>query len=630
MIRVTKKCSASNVELRPVFNRAFRAVSGRAFRTAALLVLGFVSTWSVQAASVQLSTLPAIVAAQDHFCGTDSHSDAAHAHVRSFLTARAVRGPSVPLFKSGSPPDVGAEQDFRVFESDNWMSLTFQAVDITAAYVLWVETEELDNGNVTNEEIVALRGHLLESTPSGSVEPGQGILENIHSRFGLPPNVDGDGLVDILVYDIGRGPSNTLGYVHSADVNPDAPPGVGNGRDILYLDSDRGTANLTTLAAIAAHEYTHLVHLSYGWDTTFLNEGYAEYAMVMNGYFWRNITFLNQQTEYQRTLMDWRDGGGPGAVDYERAGLFVTYLANLVGPDGVGQMLKGPNMKGPKGIDSVLTMHGDSFANALQDYHAANLFNDRSLGERFGYAEPGRSALRISLADQVIDGENPNIVNGEGAPGTVSSGQSVNSGAVRYFRWADVADFSFTFETPGWRGFPGPFQQQQRETLYARNRVRLVFEPMDGGPLAFQDVMPGTGFQDFPGVYASVTAIFSHLNPEAVPGDQIEFEALWTRPSTIVTDVEHTPVPPSDLAIWPNPVSAGASINISLPVQSPGVYRVDLVDILGRVHDRSSLGYLEAGRNIATIHGGSWSTGTWFIRISGPDYQTTRRITVLR
>ncbi len=615
MIRVTKNCSASNVEHLPVFKRAFRA--------AVLFSLAFLAA----------AFVPSIVTAQDHYCGTDSHSEAAHAHVQSFLTARAARGPSVPLFKSGSPPDVGTEQDFRVFESDNWMPLTFRAMDVTAAYVLWVETEELDNGNVTVQEITALRSHLLDSTPSGSVDPGQGILSNIHQRLGFPPDVDGDGLVDILVYDIGRGPSNTLGYVHSADVNPDVAPGVGNGRDILYLDSDRGTANLTTLAAIAAHEYTHLVHLSYGWDTTFLNEGYAEYAMVMNGYFWRNITFLNQQPEYQRTLMDWRDGGGPGAVDYERAGLFVTYLANLAGPDAVGQMLKGPTIKGPKGIDSVLAIHGDSFANALQDYHAANLFNDRSLGARFGYAEPGRSSIRISLASQVIDGENPNIVNGEGDPGTVSSGQSVNSGAVRYFKWVDVADFAFSFESPGWRGFPGPFQQQQRETLYARNRLRLVFEPIDGGPLAFRDVEPGTGFQDFPGVFASVTAIFSHLNPEAVPGDQIEFEALWTRPSTIVTDVEEAGVPssalPSDLTFWPNPVSAGATVSVRLDVQTPGVYHVDLVDILGRIHDRSSLGYLAAGQNTAKIPGGSLSTGTWFMRITGPGFQATRRIVVL-
>jgi hypothetical protein len=601
---------------------------------AVVLAVGFVWAASAQAASIQVSASQAIAAAQDHFCGTDSHSEAAHAHVQSFLTARAARGPSVPLFKSGAPPDVGAEQDFRVFESDNWMTITFRAMDVTSAYVLWVEIEELDNGNVTPQEITALRSHLLESTPAGSVGTGKGILANIHEQFGTPPNVDGDGLVDILVYDIGRGPSNTLGYVHSADVNPNAPSGVGNGRDILYLDSDRGTANLTTLAAIAAHEYTHLVHLTYGWDATFLNEGYAEYAMVMNGYFWRNITFLNQQPEYQRPLMDWRDGGGPGAIDYERAGLFVTYLANLVGPDGVGQMLTGLDVKGVKGIDSVLTMHGDSFADALQDYHAANLFNDRSLGQRFGYTESGRSSIRITLSGQVIDGENPNIVNGEGDPGTVSSGQSVNSGAVRYFKWADVADFAFEFETPGWRGFPGPFQQQQRETLYARNRVRLVLEPKDGGPLVFHDVVPGTGFHRFPGIYASVTAIFSHLNPEAVPGDQIEFEALWTRPSTIATDVEHAPAPssalPAELALWPNPVPAGATINVRISVESPGVHHVDVVDILGRIHDRSSLGYLESGQITTTIPGNALSTGTWFLRITGPGYHATRRIVVLR
>lgn len=609
----------------PLFKIAFNIASKMASNLSATFTL---------AGLILSAAFPAGLLAQDHYCGTDSHSDSARSHAQAFLAARVAMGPDMPLFKSGSPPEIGAEQQFNVFESDTWMPLSFRAKDVTGSYVLWVEIAELDNGNVTDGEIAALRNHLLESTPTGSVEPSKGILANIHDEFGLPPNVDGDGLVDILLYDIGRGPSGTLGYVHSADVNPDVAPGVGNGRDILYLDSDRGTADLTTLAAIAAHEYTHLVHLSYGWDATFLNEGYAEYAMVMNGYFWRNITFLSQQTEYQRTLLDWRENGGPGAIDYERAGLFVTYLANRVGPEGIGQMLTGSKIKGTKGIDSVLTMHGDSFANALQDYHAANLFNDRSLDQRFGYAEPGRSSIRISLADQVIDGENPAIVNGEGDPGTVSSGQSVNSGAVRYFKWANVADFSLSFETPGWRGFPAAFQQQQRETLYTRNRVRLVFEPAGDGPVVVHAVSPGTGFQDFPGVFASVTAIFSHLNPEAVPGDQIEFEALWTRPSTIVTDVEgmgpdQFPSEKTGLDIWPNP-SIGGSITMDLTVRSTGDYQAEFVDMLGRVHARTSLGTLTAGQHLIPLRNSALTTGTWLLRVSGPGLQATRVLTVVR
>ncbi len=564
-----------------------------------------------------------------HFCATDSGSDEARRHVAAFLHAREAG--LLPQHKGASlPPDLGDEEEFNVLESNAWMPLRFRAVDVTSSYVLWVEIVELNNGNVTPGEIAGLRDVIFENTPAQSIDPGKGIFENIHDVFGLPPNVDGDGRVDILLYDIGRGPTGTLGYVSSTDVNPNALPGEGNGRDVLYLDSASGTSNLTTLAAIAAHEYTHLVHLSYGWDQTFLTEGYAEYAMVMLGYFWRNITFFSLPQEYRRTLFEWRDGGGPGAMDYQRAGLFITYLANRVGSSGVAEMLTGLNQKGARGLDSVLVMHGDDLGSAITDFHTANLFNDQSIDNRFGYTESGRSSIRISLTGREIDGEIPSMTS-EGGFQTQLTNHAVHAGAVRYVRWKDVSDFEFVFDMPSWRVFPPAFQEQQRTTLRSRNRVRLVLEPDDGGQLQFADLGGGSDYTRFNGNFRTVTAIFTHLNPEAVPGDNLDISAAWT-PRSVATPVEtlsELPDPNAPaLAAWPNP--AANHLSVTLSAARPGFYRIDLYDMLGRRVTDLFSGFLPGGTTEISSDVSALTSGSYIIRLEGEGVNASKLVQVVR
>ncbi len=564
-----------------------------------------------------------------HFCATDSGSEDARRHVAAFLQAREEG--LLPLRKGAfSPPDIGDEQEFNVLESNAWTPLRFRAVDVTSSYVLWVEIAEINNGNVTPGEIAGLRDVIFESTPAESIDSGKGIFENIHDVFGLPPDVDGDGLVDILLYDIGRGPSGTLGYVSSTDVNPNALPGEGNGRDVLYLDSASGTSNLTTLAAIAAHEYTHLVHLSYGWDQTFLTEGYAEYAMVMLGYFWRNITFFSLPEEYRRTLFEWRDGGGPGAMDYQRAGLFITYLANRVGSSGVAEMMTGLNEKGAEGLDSVLVTHGDDLGSAITDFHTANLLNDRSVDSRFGYAESGRSSIRISLTGREIDGEVPSTT-GEGGFQTLLTGHAINAGAVRYVRWKDVSDFQFVFDMPSWRVFPPAFQEQQRATLRSRNRVRLLLEPDDGGPLRIAELEGSTELTRFEGDFRTITAIFAHMNPEAIPGDNLEISAAWT-PRSIATPVETLSEQPGPgaplLAVWPNPVASQLAVSVSTP--HTGYYRVDLFDMLGRRVSGLFEGVLPGGTTEIRSDVSSLTAGSYVVRLQGDRVHASRLVQVVR
>ena len=92
-------------------------------------------------------------------------------------------------------------------------------------------------------------------------------------------------------------------------------------------------------------------------------------------------------------LFNWRDGGGPGARDYERGGLFFTYVANRVGYEAIGEMLRDEVKKGAAGLDSVLAQHGSSLSDIILDFHTANFLNDQTEDVRFGYNEDRKSVV---------------------------------------------------------------------------------------------------------------------------------------------------------------------------------------------------------------------------------------------
>lgn len=573
------------------------------------------------------------------YCGTDIHSEEARRDLEAFRSARSSGTlAAMRVGKMSVPPTIGEERSFNVSEG-SWTPLGFRLVDVQeGAYYLWVEIAELDNGNVTSQEIESLRQVLLERTPAQSIDPSRGVLENNHAVFGQAPDVDGDGVVDLLMYDIGRGTGSTLGYVHTADLNPFAEEGHGNRRDVLYLDSAEGTARLDDMAAIAAHEYTHLIHANYGWDETFVTEGYAEYAMVMNGYYWRGIEYLGQRSELAMQLFTWRTepNGGPVTRDYQRGGLFFTYIAERTSPQTVGRMLQARQLKGAPGLDSVLVkLNQTSLGEMILGFHTANRFNDTSIREDFGYAAAERSSIpRAVLNRDPIDGEeeyvnqeDPYIVdfNADGASFNISGG------AVKYYRWTNVADIRLAYDTPGYKSFPSGLQEAQRQTLAARNRIRLVLEPRAGGAPVIRDVEPSTDISDIPGEFEAVTMIVAHLNP-GVSGarDALELRFSWT-PLSMAVPVEDEADVPVTVRLgqnYPNPFNPSTTVPVEL--DDAADVRLEVFDMLGRrvalLADRT----LPAGTHRFNIQADSWPSGQYLVRLVAGDVVRTRHMTLLK
>jgi hypothetical protein len=560
-----------------------------------------------------------------HFCGTDMTSPSARASVEAYLAGkRAGLYPAVR--KGGYTPDIGAEQEFKVSEGTTFIRLNFRLVDTTSLYNLWVEVAEITNGNVSNSDISSLKSVIHDSTPSRSINPSQGLFANNNDVFGLPPNIDGDGIVDVLMYDIGRGSGSTLGYVSSADavLNPPADQ-MGNGRDILYLDSDQGTSNLATLAVIAAHEYAHLIHLSYGWDTTFVTEGYAEYAMVMNGYYWRGVNFTNSITETTQPLFTWRDGGGPGAMDYERGGLFFTFLAERVGTMAIGQMMQGLKKKGGAGIDSVLTMHGENLSDLIRDYHTANYLNDTSIAPEFGYSQPERSFHNIPISSAPINGE---LSSDEGEGGfSHSLDLRVNAGAANLFRFNNVANFEFTYDLPTSAIFGDDF----REQVLARNAARIVLRRADSDELEIHELVASPeDLQRFEGRFQWILFILTHGKPDLAVGDKTKLEAFWT-PLSEVTDVEDGGGIPTSWTLernYPNPFNPSTTIPLELDRTTHA--RLEVYNLLGKRMTTLNDGVLAAGRHQFRLDAASWTSGTYLIRLTTDSGVQSLPLTLLK
>jgi len=572
---------------------------------------------------------------ETHVCGTDFSSESALQVSAAIFRARTEGRLSVAR-KTASPPSIGDERDFRVNrypnQDETWPLRKFTLVDKTdGLYYLWVDRDHL--GTIDAQDKSYLHAALSSQTPNGSVDPGKGIFENNETYFGPPPDVDGDGVTDILVYDL----DNLGGFVSYEDVNLSAPDTVGNHADVLHIDSGQSRE---WLAAVIAHELTHLLHLSSGWDYeyTFNTEGYAEYAMILNGYTERIISYLNFEYpnergwpvdwEYTLPLFTWRytpSNGGPESRDYQRGGLFFTYVANQTDPSVVGGMLKGQR-KGPNGLDSVLVENGSSLNTIIGDFHTANFVNDPDLDPRYGYDRPGRSQLHAAI-DPPFDGE----VRFAGPEGpdymTLKKGIPIKTGAVRYWQWKNVADFLLLIDSDNYQQIAND-EARERERVFQEGNYRIrAYGVRTDGTRFVQDVNAKPTYQRFFGRFSSLTFVVAHSF--SFNGDY-NIEAYWT-PLSKTTDAETDPAVPAATALlanYPNPFNPQTVIPFELA--EGGHVRLAVFDLLGRQVAILADERFGPGRHERTFDAAGLSSGVYFVRLSEGERIETRAISLLR
>jgi hypothetical protein len=332
-----------------------------------------------------------------------------------------------------------------------YLSETFTLMVSESRFNLWIANPDLasNGGRLVEADWQEFAVALGTSTPQDSWNPSLGIIEIDESVFGPPSDIDGNGKVEVLVHDIkdsfDPGAGNNLftaGYYSPADLTN------GNQADIIHLDTypsiyrtDGSRRGTEFVLQTIAHEYQHLIFAVQhgGGDLTFLDEGLAEWAEVVNGYAPRTISYLAGAGELTRPLLDWRDAfnepyGGSFGQDYQRGGLFHHYLAERLGTELVGAIARSDG----SGEGNYTKLMTDNFLeiavlrDLIQGFHAANLINDQAVDAAYGYESTFRSGIGAT-GFQTIDGS---------LGSSSSTNGNLNPGAVRYLRWTQVGDFT--------------------------------------------------------------------------------------------------------------------------------------------------------------------------------------------
>lgn len=439
-------------------------------------------------------------------------SDEGRAALDAFHTNR-----TTGIFKSQSAREysVGARVNFKVrnINTNDFEDRDFTLKHDDTNFRIWVETAELNNDHVRDQDVESLRAALADATPAPSYNPNQGIIDNDLEIFGDTPNVDGDGKTDILLVDVRDGydpPNNSLfvaGFFDPTDL-------VGNNNaDIVYLDtmpgmvdSNGGRRDIEFLLQTTAHEFQHLIHANYdGNEHIWVNEAQSEWAEIELGYPGRTITYLSDASEHNVEMFAFRSGSFDELLDRERGAIVSKFFAEQLGVLVQGSVTQESANEDDGYIDAFGSEQ--AFLDVVLDYHTAVLFNDTSFNPRFGFTDSRFTDLTTPY-DLVFDGRTVS---------SVSRDDTLYSGGASYVRFDFVEDFRFSFEVDG----VPVFIEQIRD----RHPARLVFED-EGGALSFVDVRGDGTEHEYPGVFQSVSVIFGHSKPGA-SGEAFSYEASW-------------------------------------------------------------------------------------------------------
>lgn len=202
------------------------------------------------------------------------------------------------------------------------------------------------------------------------------IYTNVTTRFGAPSDVDGNGHINIVFYDMG--------------VNADGG-GVGgffyptNDADIIFINSNPTIADRISLGEIVAHEFQHLTYQAQkarlsgsGGDGSivrdtkdlWLNESLAMFSSTISGYgtdsnstIYGWLSKFFSESTYQLSLTHWA-----GDVAYGYATLFGAYLNDAYGKDITTRIYA--NLQA-SGIGALESATGEDFNDIFKNFAQA-------------------------------------------------------------------------------------------------------------------------------------------------------------------------------------------------------------------------------------------------------------------
>jgi hypothetical protein len=290
-----------------------------------------------------------------------------------------------PTVAPNPPAGLEARQQFWLINGDTNEPFQVEAVlrYLGQHSYIWVE-----DGIQYNPKDLQKLGDTFESQ----------ILPTNRAFFGTEwtPGVDGDPRIYILyARNLGR---NIAGYYSSADEVPAPASKNSNAHEMFLFNADTVSLDEEYVYGTLAHEFQHMIHFNIDRnEDLWLNEGFSELAMHINGYDAGGHDWsFAQNPDMQLTV--WAGGDADTSPNYGAAYLFTTYFLNRFGEDLTKGLMASPE-NGLQGIDSFLASAGINGSGStpltadqlFADWTVANYLNDPMVdGNRFFYANyPG-------------------------------------------------------------------------------------------------------------------------------------------------------------------------------------------------------------------------------------------------
>ena len=424
---------------------------------------------------------------------------------------------------------------------------------------LYVEDSQWER-TVNRATLETVRRTFDEST---SADPQRGIYRIQTELFGLPPDVDGDEKIYLLLLDIldgaVRGGGFIAGYFNPADQrrgvlrHPElGTPVRSNERDLLYIDTNPLDTDGAEGLGVIAHEFNHLIHWQHDrGETIWVNEGCADVAMFLCGYHPVKHT-ASFEKRPSTSLTDWPLGGGSHLAHYGAAYLWMLYLYEHYGGQETIAAIVKERTHGVAGVNNALLSQGltRTFSSIFSDWKVANFLDDTQFAEgQYGYLNE-----ELTLRSRRTHSAYP----------IMASGDLLGNYA---------ADYITLFSSSGWQGLNVVFDIQSplaRAGVVNRSRIYdlKAIEFQDGRPSQVLNVpltVSGKGSMINPNFGLSVQQI------TLVPSVQPHRDVLPEEPSTYEYQVDLGVEITFNASVLPNPVHSRYWDIIAIPSSLLGV-----------------------------------------------------------
>lgn len=237
------------------------------------------------------------------------------------------------------------------------------------------------------------------------------MLPFVNNNFTKPTDVDNNGKVIILLYDIKDNYSNgggfTAGYFNSADLYRVENSNAG---EVLYVDTypTEIWGNDYKGSTTVVHEYQHLVqHNSKIPKDTWMNEGMsmlAEQLYQGKALDSRITSGLQYYGAYRGTpLMSWNRNGSSVFANYALSYTFFAYMYGQLGKDFIKEYYNSPEHDFRAFVPSIEKRLNMDIGEFMTNYYLALTLNKPSGVHSFNY--PGFNELYKNPGDGGVDYE---------------------------------------------------------------------------------------------------------------------------------------------------------------------------------------------------------------------------------